>query len=75
MEQNYQVVPNIISCKDLDYLSDMFSWNYGAYKSAFNSSSEVTDMEIKSMLDKAANVFHGTMTTVLNIINVGGNNE
>ena len=75
MEQNYQVVPNIISCKDLDYLSDMFNWNYGAYKSAVNSSSEVTDMEIKSMLDKAANVFHGTMTTVLNIINAGGNNE
>lgn len=75
MEQNYQEVPNMISCKDLDYLSDMFNWNYGAYKSASNSSNEVTDMEIKLMLDKAANVFHGTMTTVLNIINVGGNNE
>ena len=75
MEQNYQEVPNIISCKDLDYLSDMFNWNYGVYKSAANSSKEVTDMEIKSLLDKAANVFHGTMTTVLNIINVGGSNE
>ena len=28
----YDMVPNIISGKDLDYLSDMFSWNYGAYK-------------------------------------------
>ena len=26
--QNYNVVPNIISGKDLDYLSDMFNWTY-----------------------------------------------
>lgn len=32
----YENVPNIISGKDLDYLSDMFSWNYGVYKSSFN---------------------------------------
>lgn len=30
--QNYNVVPNIISGKDLDYLSDMFNWNYTGYK-------------------------------------------
>ena len=33
----YQEVPYIITGKDLDYLSDMFSWNYGAYKSIYNS--------------------------------------
>ena len=31
---NYEVVPNIISCKDLDYLSDMFEWNYNAFLKA-----------------------------------------
>ena len=29
---NYNSVPNIITGKDLDYLSDMFNWHYSAYK-------------------------------------------
>ena len=33
--QNYNVVPNIISGKDLDYLSDMFNWNYTGYKELY----------------------------------------
>lgn len=75
MNQSYQEVPNIISGKDLDYLSDMFNWNYGAYKSAYNAINSVSDMEIISLLEKCANVFHGTMTTVLSILNIGGTNE
>ena len=35
--ENYNVVPNIITGKDLDYLSDMFNWNYSGYKEMFNS--------------------------------------
>ncbi len=73
MNQNYQEVPKIISCKDLDYLSDMFSWNSGAYKKAVNFSSNVQDMEVKDMLDKASNTFYNTLTTILNILNDGGN--
>ena len=30
--QQYNEVPNIITGKDLDYLSDMFEWNYGTLK-------------------------------------------
>lgn len=75
MNQTYEEVPNIISGKDLDYLSDMFNWNYGAYKTSLNASSSVQDEELKSVLDKATNTFHGTMTTILNILNNGGNNE
>ena len=26
---NYNQVPSIITGKDLDYLSDIFEWNYG----------------------------------------------
>lgn len=74
MEENYQEVPNIISCKDLDYLSDMFNWNYGAYKSSYNGSNSVEDEELKKMLEKASNTFHTTMTTILNILNNGGQN-
>lgn len=71
--ENYTEVPNIISCKDLDYLSDMFDWNYGAYKSTYNSIDKVTDEEIKDMLQRGSNLFESNMNQVLNIL--GGNHE
>lgn len=75
MENNFNTVPNMISCKDLDYLSDMFNWNYGAYKSSSNAINSVGDSEIKDMLNKASNVFQGNISRILNILNGGGNNE
>ena len=74
MQETYNAVPNIISLKDLDYLSDMFNWNYGAYKSSLNASNSVTDEELNNLLLKASNIFHSNMSKVLNIIQ-GGNNE
>ena len=74
MQETYNAVPNIISCKDLDYLSDMFNWNYGAYKSSLNASNSVTDEELSNVLLKVSNIFHSNMSKILNIIN-GGNNE
>lgn len=73
MNETYEIVPNIISCKDLDYLSDMFNWHYGAYKSNYNAISSVNDSEIKSTLENAVNIFYKNMKEILNII--GGNNE
>ena len=75
MENNFNTVPNMISCKDLDYLSDMFNWNYGAYKSSSNAINSVNDSEIKDTLSKASNVFQGNISRILNILNGGGNNE
>ncbi len=75
MNENYNEVPNIISCKDLDYLSDMFSWNYGAYKSTSNSVNSVVDQEIKDILMKASDVFHENMNNILNILQNGGSYE
>lgn len=74
MNENYTEVPNIITGKDLDYLSDMFNWNYGAYKSSLNASNSVTDEELNNLLLKASNIFHSNMNKVLNLIQ-GGNNE
>lgn len=74
MQETYNAVPNIISSKDLDYLSDMFNWNYGAYKSSLNASNSVTDESLSNLLLKASNIFHSNMSKVLNIIQ-GGNNE
>lgn len=75
MNLNYTEVPNIISCKDLDYLSDMFAWNYGSYKSTFNATRSVNDEEIKNILTKASDMFYNNMNSVLRILNSGGNNE
>lgn len=75
MDINYEVVPNIITGKDLDYLSDMFHWNYGAYKTVMNAKEQITDSEIQEMMEKAGNVFHGVMTDILNILANGGSDE
>ena len=71
---NYENVPNIITGKDLDYLSDMFNWNYGAYKSTVNAIDKVSDEEIRSVLTKASNMFYGNMNVVINILNNEVNN-
>ena len=71
----YEKVPNIITGKDLDYLSDMFNWNYGAFKSNYNAINEVTNKEIKNILDKSTNIFKDTIMNVLSILASGGANE
>ena len=66
---NYNSVPKIITGKDLDYLSDMFNWNYGAYKNTVNAIDSVNDEKIKDMLNKAIDLFYNNMNNVLNILN------
>lgn len=75
MNETYDVVPNIISSKDLDYLSDMFNWNYGGYKNSLNAANSIQDEECSLMLEKASNIFQSNIIKILNIINNGGNNE
>ncbi len=75
MQENYQVVPNMISGKDLDYLSDMFEWNIGAYKKVSNCIKKVEQTDIKEMLEKAIKMFNDHTQIILNILNQGGSNE
>lgn len=70
---NYNHVPDIITGKDLDYLTDMFNYNYGAYKSIYNSINNANNHEIKEMLEKASDLFDQNMNLVLDIM--GGTNE
>lgn len=72
--ENMKVVPNIITGKDLDYLSDMFTWNYGAYKSTYNSLDKITEPDVKEMVERAVSLFHNNMLSTLNIVK-GGLNE
>lgn len=75
MTENYETVPNIITEKDLDYLSDMFEWNYGGFKKTTDACSKIQDSEIKNMMEKASNIFYSNMNTILNILDQGGQNE
>lgn len=69
MNIQYMEVPNnILTGKDLDYLSDMFEWNYGAYKKMKNSVNQVTDQEIIMVMGKAADVFDQNLNTVLSTL-------
>ena len=72
---NYEKVPNIITGKDLDYLSDMFQWNYGALKSNLNALNEVFDNEIKEIIERSTNLFKDTIMNILTILASGGANE
>ena len=71
---NYENVPKIITGKDLDYLSDMFNWHYGAYKNTVNEIDCVNDEEIKDILTRASDMFYNNMNSVLNILNDEVNN-
>jgi len=65
-------VPNIITGKDLDYLSDMYEWNYNYYKLINNYLDNINDDEIKSLLDKVSHFYLDSMQEVLNILKDGG---
>ena len=65
---NYEKVPNIITGKDLDYLSDMFNWNYGAFKSNYNAISEIKDNEVKEIIEKGSNLFKDSLMNILSIL-------
>lgn len=66
--QNYETVPAIISCKDLDYLSDIYNWNFNACKLANHFSKEVEDQEIKELLEEIASMHEEHTKAVLNIL-------
>lgn len=72
---NYEQVPDIISNKDLDYLVDMFNWNYLAYKKIVNYIDMVNNLEIEEIMEKAGNTFNENMQKILDILKQGGNNE
>lgn len=74
MQQQYQEVPNVISGKDLDYLSDMFNWMYESYKKTMNQIPSVQDEALKNHLQKSATFFDTNLQNVLTILE-GGQNE
>ena len=73
---NYEEVPNdLLTGKDLDYLSDMFEWNYCAVKKTDYACDMVEDEEIVAMLEKAVGLFDDNLNSVLNILESRGNSN
>ncbi len=73
MKLNYEEVPsNVITGKDLDYLSDSFEWNYGALKKINNDKNLVNDQEIKDVFEKASNLFDDNLNSILKILESRG---
>ncbi len=66
--EKYMEVPNIITGKDLDYLSDMFEWNIGVLKNTNASIPKVQDEEITSILKKSCKLFDENLHTILNLL-------
>ena len=68
MQQNYDVVPDMLTGKDVDYLCDIFNWNYGALKKFNHFLNLTSNEEIKSLINKAISMFDENMNEVLNIL-------
>jgi len=71
---NYNKVPEMIAAKDLDYLSDMFNWNFNAFKKSINFANQAQDEEIKQTLVRASELFKNNISQVLTML-AGGINE
>ncbi len=74
-EEYYSQVPNIITGKDLDYLSDMFNWNYDALKKMNVATKNTEDEEINQIIIKGYNLFNNNLNVIISILNEGGQNE
>jgi hypothetical protein len=72
--KEYKEVPNILTGKDLDYLTDLFNWNFTAYKVTVNSYEHTKDNELRKIMEKASKIFCESMNDVISILE-GGMNE
>lgn len=68
MNNNYEEVPAMISGKDLDYLSDIFNWNFNISKLANHFLNEIEDEEIKQIMIKVRDAHKEHSKLVLNIL-------
>lgn len=72
MSKLMTVPVNTITGKDLDYLSDMFQWNYSAFKKTCNEIECINTKEIVEFFGEACDLFETNMNDVLDIINNPG---
>lgn len=62
------IVPQIISTKDFSYLSDMFEWNYNAFKQVNFFLDEVKDEKIRELLERVKNMHEDHLYYIVSIL-------
>lgn len=66
-----QMVPSMLSTKDLAYLEDMFQWNMNASKKAFHFEKEVQDMDVKNILGDCARMHASICERITQLLKKG----
>jgi hypothetical protein len=73
MNKMKNVPDDTITGKDLDYLSDVFLWNYNAWKQFNFYKGYVYDNELVTIYENALEMFDNNMNTILDVLsNPGG---
>lgn len=68
-------VPNIISTKDILYLSDIFEWNYTASKESYQFSLKTLNQELKDVFYDVYSIHKEICEDILDILNKGDKYE
>ena len=68
-------IPNMVSTKDLDYLKDMFEWNFNASKLAYHFSEETTNPIIKDMIMKVSRMHSEPCRKIKTFLTEGYNEQ
>lgn len=68
-------VPEMISTKDLSYISDIINWNVTASKTSYHFSNEVEDEELKTLLQNVSTMHADHVRRLVQILNEGGVHE
>ena len=61
-------VPKMISTKDLAYLSDIFEWNFTAYKELKHFEKEVENEKVQELINGWAEMHYQHLELVLSIL-------
>ena len=76
MNKMKNVPDDTITGKDLDYLSDVFLWNYNAWKQFNFYKGYVYDNELETLYNDSLEMFDNNLTTILDILsNPGGDSN
>lgn len=60
--------PDILTNKDLDYLKDIFGWNYTLYKLGVNSIFLIENEEVIKLYKECNNFFYDNMNIIIDIL-------
>ena len=75
MNNNYKKAPKILTSKDLNYLKDLFGWNYTNYKFLEDHEQFIDNKEIINLFKDCKNFFYDNMNLVLDVLEQGGKND